>query len=173
MFPRRRPRRTLFSRAWSDEEVDAFAYEVLSFRELEQDAKLWQTPSLAMTAQAFLLTIAFNPDVALIGRLFTAGLATIVSLSSMHLMWKHRFLAQLDRTKMADLERRIGLPGIVGRRWGLSGPKPRFGSSYVVWQLALAAFALAGIVGVTVAVVNAGWIPLPDVISELVNPVDT
>ena len=37
-----------------------FAYEMLAERRNQQDSMLWQAPALALTAQAFLLTIALG-----------------------------------------------------------------------------------------------------------------
>ncbi|MFG6445176.1 hypothetical protein ACFXQA_07855 [Microbacterium sp. P07] len=147
--------------AWSDQHAaDVFAYEMLALRELEQDAMLWQTPALALAAQAFLLTIALNPEVTVWGQLIAASLGIVIAAVSMQLMAKHRQLAAIDRTLLAQLEVRLGIPAISSRRFA-----PRRGDeapastwwrrlpSYVLWQFALGTFVIANAAAVVLAFV--------------------
>ena len=77
---------------------------------------LWQTPALAMTAQAFLLTIAYGNG-SEIARIVTACLGVAVAFMSMQLMSKHRFLKRIDEHKAQDLEDELKLLGIATRSW--------------------------------------------------------
>jgi hypothetical protein len=113
---------------------------------MEQDAKIWQTPALAMTAQAFLLTVALDSTSLRTARYLSAGLATMIALISMQLMAKHRFVGELDRLEAARLEEKLGLPNISSRRRGQPGsvvaPWILRKSSYRIWVVALGVFAL-------------------------------
>lgn len=101
---------------WAEEHAkDVFTYEMLLYRELEQDAMLWQTPTIALTAQAFLLTIALNPTSPAFATYLSAGLGLVVALLSMQLMFKHRFLNLLDRAHLHALEKRLEIAHISNR----------------------------------------------------------
>jgi hypothetical protein len=64
-----------------------FAYEMLAARRNQQDSMLWQAPALALTAQAFLLTIALGGNAASVfARALAAGLGLVVACMSMQLM---------------------------------------------------------------------------------------
>ena len=153
---------------WGQEHArDLFTYEMLMSRELEQDSMLWQTPTIALTAQAFLLTIALNPASSTFSRYLTGFLGILVAAMSMQLLAKHRLLEGLDRYLMKEIELRLGIPALSNREWGFSrnggfaltgagAPKHswfRKRRSYVVWQVGLALFGL-----VNVAIIVVTWI---------------
>jgi hypothetical protein len=149
------------------------AYEMILLRQLDQDQMQWQTPGLALTAQAFLLTIAIGAGTSQFARLMASGLGVVVAGLSMQLMAKHRWLEQLDAIQLQALERALGLPEISVRGWGFGDVKPtgswrrrvqreylltspktswvRRTRSYVLWQLGLGLFAA---VNVTVAFIT-------------------
>lgn len=154
--------------AWQEEHAqDLFTYEMLLLRELEQDAMLWQTPTIAFTAQAFLLTIALAPASTVFARVTAAGLGMLVAALSMQLMAKHRLLEGVDRRKLAELEQRLDIERLSDRGWGwdagkfsLSGagaPRDswfRRRKSYVVWQSGIALFGLANLSVIAVTVLG-------------------
>lgn len=112
----RGPKGVEVSGPWAEKHAkEIFTYEMLLYRELEQDAMLWQTPTIALTAQAFLLTIALNPTSSVFATFLAAGLGLVVALLSMQLMAKHRFLNLMDRAHLHELEDRleIGISAIV------------------------------------------------------------
>ncbi|UKA59142.1 hypothetical protein [Arthrobacter sp. FW306-2-2C-D06B] len=86
-------------------------------REMEQDSMLWQTPTLALTAQAFLLTIALNKDSSAPAVFVSAGLGVLVALLSLQLMAKHRFLNELDRAQLHRIEDDLTIPHISRRSY--------------------------------------------------------
>lgn len=88
----------------SENRRDLFTYKMLLQRELEQDAMLWQTPTLALTAQEFLLRAALNPTSSPLATFLSAGLALVVALMSLQLVAKHCFLNLLDPAHMHALE---------------------------------------------------------------------
>jgi hypothetical protein len=149
-------RRTTAAKRQSRDAVDGklsqqlFAYEMLAARRNQQDSMLWQAPALALTAQAFLLTIALGGNtVSIFARALAAGLGLVVACMSMQLMAKHRHLTELDNAWLAAMEKEIGLPPVAARGVDASvGPRrsvARRIRSYVVWQLGLGLFALANL----------------------------
>ncbi len=68
----------------------------------------WQTPSLALTAQAFLLATALDGETARLSRILSSALGMVLAVMAMQLMGKYRFLFHLDKAKMEYLD---GLSG--------------------------------------------------------------
>lgn len=85
-------------------------YQALTARVGHRDALLWQSPALALTAQAFLLTIALGHDSTPVVRILAAGLGLLVMFMSMQLMLKHRMYMDNDQVMMVSLEREMELP---------------------------------------------------------------
>jgi hypothetical protein len=119
IFKRRRRRPTVeLEGAWAgDHAKDLFTYEMLLLREMEQDAMLWQTPTIALTAQAFLLTIALNPGSPFFATCLASALGMLVAVLSMQLMARHRFLNEMDRSHLHYLEERVGIDHISNREY--------------------------------------------------------
>lgn len=151
----------------TERETLLFAYEMLILRQQTQANLLWQTPSLALTAQAFLLTIALSADASSLGRIFAACLGIVVALISMHTMVKHRHFENLDNFKMARLERQLGLPPLSTRSWKDDPPVPGGRpvgqdnwrtklSSYEVWQAGIALFAIINLYVIAVEIARLG-----------------
>jgi len=85
-------------------DLTAAIYESISARQINQDAMLWQTPALGLTAQAFLFTIALSGGNSQAARLMAASLALLVSLLTMQLMARHRQLAGIDANVLEEFE---------------------------------------------------------------------
>ncbi|MBT2552794.1 hypothetical protein [Arthrobacter sp. ISL-5] len=117
----RRPRASHLSKVsgpWAERHAkELFTYEMVLQRELEQDAMLWQTPTIALTAQAFLLTIALNPSSPAFATYLAAALGLVVALLSMQLMAKHRFLNLMDRAHLHALEARLRMEHLSNRQY--------------------------------------------------------
>jgi hypothetical protein len=138
-----------------------FAYEMLAERRNQQDSMLWQAPALALTAQAFLLTIALGGNaVSVFARALAAGLGLVVACMSMQLMAKHRHLTELDNAWLAAMEQEIGLAPIAARDMGPGvGPRrslARRARSYVVWEAGLALFALTNMAILLITLIRPG-----------------
>lgn len=173
----RRPRiqyRSKLPSRWGEKNAKArFTYEMLLQRELEQDAMLWQTPTIALTAQAFLLTIALNPAVSTLATYLSAGLGLLVALLSMQLMAKHRFLNLMDRVHLHALEADLEIEHLSNRQYfytnGAYRIPDRFSThkapraegglarlrSYRVWIFGLLIFAAVNVAIVVVQI----WAP--------------
>lgn len=85
-------------------------YEALTARVGQRDALLWQSPALAMTAQAFLLTIALGHESRPVARFLAAFLGLWVTYMSIQLMLKHRMYMWNDQVTMVSLERLMDMP---------------------------------------------------------------
>lgn len=162
--------------------TELFAYEMLTLRDVEKDALMWQAPSLALTAQAFLLTIALNPQSPVYAVLISSGLGFVVAGLSMQLMARHRLLNVLDRAYLHYLEEQTGLRHISARsyfwpdgtysvpawikqedevveeRWPNRGAPTKVSKfansrSYDIWIRGLAVFAILNVVLFLVALV--------------------
>lgn len=87
----------------------AETYSVISAQADMHNSLMWQTPVLAMTAQAFLLTIGLGPGVAPLARLGAAGLSLVVSILSVQLMLKHSAMQLRDSIALEGIERMRGM----------------------------------------------------------------
>lgn len=74
-------------------------YPLIASRRQAQDALLWQTPVLSLTAQAFLLAIALHSSTDFAVRFVALLFSIACALSSLHLMWKHRVL-EVESSKL-------------------------------------------------------------------------
>lgn len=84
-------------------------YAALSAREASRDQMMWQTPALAMTAMAFLLTIALGDSGPDWGRKMAAALSTVVAVISFQLMARHSGLTKKDADTLWDIEDKAGM----------------------------------------------------------------
>lgn len=87
---------------WKDELT---AYEALSARCISHNELMWQTPVLAMTAIAFLLTIALGGEDDW-KRALAAGLSTTIAAISAQLMAKHSTSQIADSVALSAIEKR-------------------------------------------------------------------
>lgn len=103
---------------WSQQfEKELFAYQMISARINEADSKMWQAPSLTLTAQAFLLTITLSADFDSAGHIVGAALGALIAWMSLQLMSKHRFFHQLDTAMLDELEKQTDLLGVSQYAW--------------------------------------------------------
>jgi hypothetical protein len=95
---------------WHDEYAHLIVpYGALNDRVGDRDALMWQSPAMALTAQAFLITIALGHDTAPVARFLAAVLGIVVTIMSIQLMLKHRLFLATDEILMISLERRMGV----------------------------------------------------------------
>lgn len=123
---------------------------------------LWQAPALALTAQAFLMTIALASGSSSLARCLAAGLAVVVACLSMQLMAKHRFLAWQDLEGLREMEQSLPHVRVADRTWERAGRVPtswaRRRSSYRVWQWGLATFGVSAAFTFAVALLQPHWL---------------
>jgi len=142
-----------------------YQHEMLWVRQLEQENKMWSTPALALTAQAFLFSVALAPESSLAARLLTSTLAIAVAFASFQLMAKHWHLGQLDSLRLRDLEHLLEVHPLSDRTWDTREWRDGKGlvarphayvrwKSRVIWQWLIATFGVAA-AGVIVAAILA------------------
>ena len=120
-------------------------YEMLSHRFLSLNSLMWQVPVLALTAQAFLLTISLSPGVTVLARCLSSGLGMLISALCLQLMMRHRYLAHSDRLKLETLENCVLNVPTEARVNGKPADADRFldrQPSHVWWQIGMLLFLL-------------------------------
>jgi hypothetical protein len=127
-------------------------YALISARRQGTDGMVWQTPPLAVAAQAFLLAVVFDPGVAKLNAVITAGAAVAVGLASMHLMATHRLFEVQDAERLAAFERTHSDEGyaVVHSREAQRGtlkPGPMGWSTYKVWLCVLGGLTALSLFG--------------------------
>ncbi|GAB4081745.1 hypothetical protein GCU67_12910 [Modestobacter muralis] len=103
------------TRAWAEVEREQFAYQMLVQRGTGTNGLLWQTPSLALAAQAFLLTLSLGEDTIRPVRIVVSVLGMAIGFMSMQLMAKQHWYYELDQAELRRLERVLDLPPIAHR----------------------------------------------------------
>ncbi len=135
-------------------------YKIVCERRNQQDGFIWQTPSLTIAAQAFLLAAAFNPQVEGVASLVLSGFSFIVGFASIQLMAKHRNLEMADSELLARFEHEHkgeGFEVIHGRRPPVEGVSRNWLvgiSSFRLWISVLGGFCIVAAYGVFSAVVR-------------------
>jgi len=113
-------------------------YHLVSERRSSGDSLLWQAPSLSLTAQAFLFTTVLDNDSTHFDKITASFLAILISVGSVHLLWKHRLFELRDSFLLNALECKLALLNVNAR------PVMRFtGKSYKFWVVLLASFGIA------------------------------
>jgi hypothetical protein len=150
---------------WEAHGRDAFAYQMIMQRGLQTNSLLWQTPGLALTAQAFLLTVALGGDTVRPIRIVVSVLGLVIGIMSMQLMAKHHYYYELDQAELRRIETRLKLPPIAHRSqqivdhardvWALPFVKV---TSYIVWQSGIFLVALTNVVVLTLVLSDAGFL---------------
>lgn len=156
-----------------DPNILASVYQSLTARRLGYDTLMWQVPALSLTAQAFLFTIALSSGSSPWARIVASGLSFIIAIISMQLMAKHRFHEEIDGKLAEKLEGELQLNSLLGftphakplERAQVVGVRSNWyirQSSYRIWRLGLALFALAalGLIAVTIfSLISPGLLP--------------
>jgi hypothetical protein len=138
---------------WEAHGRDAFAYQMIMQRGVQTNGLLWQTPSLALTAQAFLLTISLGGDTIRPIRIVVSVLGLVIGIMSMQLMAKHHYFYELDQAELRRIETRLQLPPIAHRSQQIIDHRRDVRAlpfvkvtSYVVWQSGIFLIALTNAV---------------------------
>lgn len=94
-------------------------YQVVSQRRLQWDNLLWQIPTMTLTGEAFLFTIALSPDISKLSRSIASLLAMILSYSAILSMGRHRFSEITDSEWIQHAEKEIFGTALHGEEWSL------------------------------------------------------
>ncbi len=135
-------------------------YSAVAARRLQWDNMLWQVPTLSLTGQAFLFTIALGHDSSRTARVVSCLLSIVMTILSMHLMSRHRQAEWTDAHWLEDYENRHFGTSWHGVTWATHRNRER-GSGWLsrlptfqVWMGGLAVFGLAAF---TVLILTAFW----------------
>ena len=125
------------------EEQKAYV-ELLEARRASSESLVWEAPSLALAAQAFLLTIALGAGATLAARMIACILSLVASLMAFQLMARAAYRAGEEDALLTKLHERLGL----------ESPRIDFSkavhwwtrmSSFDVWRAGLLFFALTAV----------------------------
>jgi hypothetical protein len=121
-------------------------YQIIASRRQTYDTMLWQTPTLAILAQAFLLTIALNSTANTLAKIIVSLFALFVGLAALHLLYTLRYFEKYDVQLLRIFEEsevgyavvhgdRTPLPDVPeGWLWGIK--------SFCLWKAILVGFLL-------------------------------
>jgi hypothetical protein len=85
--------------------MDIEQYKLLTPRRIAQNNLLWQTPTLASAAQAFLISSAIGPQSQGILPIALAALSVFVGFAALQLLARHRLLLINDSKLLEKFER--------------------------------------------------------------------
>jgi hypothetical protein len=142
----------------SEREEKLAVYTAVTARRVSFDSMVWQVPILSFTAQAFLLSIALNPDSSEFARIASASVSVVVSLICVFLMGRHRQADVADAHALERMEQH--LPDEYhqhGEAWRLRrnatvtddnwiGRAVPMLPQYILWVLVLYGLAALGVV---------------------------
>ncbi|MFJ8056741.1 hypothetical protein [Streptomyces sp. NPDC096142] len=125
-------------------------YQVVAARHASLDQMVWQVPGIALTAQAFLMTIGLGAGSGQLARLGSGILSVVVAFMSLELLMRHRLSAIADAVWLERFEQEQGWEvlhrPLNDRCTQLGVPMPRVARprAYSVWISGLSAFGLIG-----------------------------
>lgn len=126
-------------------------YQVVAARHAGLDQMVWQVPGIALTAQAFLMTIGLGPESGQLARLGSGLLSVVVAFMSIELLMRHRLSAVADAVWLERFERDQGWEALHrplnDRCARLGVPIPPFARprAYSVWITGLSVFGFVGV----------------------------
>lgn len=119
-----------------------------SYRE-HFNSMVWQTPAISLAAQAFLLSSSFSQNISLSFKALTSGLAFIVAICSIQLLFKHRYYERNASELLKRYERTQRLSGfhiLHGKLGVFPQNQLTSGRSHVIWMILLGTFAVCALV---------------------------
>lgn len=126
-------------------------YQTVAARRLAQDTMVWQVPGLALTAQAFLMTIGLGSGTGQLARIAAGLLSIVISIMGVQLLLRHRRNELADSVWLETFEQESGWPAVHGLQHhdgaleGKSVPwLGRFRSTRI-WVAGLSVFGLVGL----------------------------
>lgn len=114
-------------------------YKIVAARREHGNNRLWQTPPLAIAAQAFLLNAAFSGQTAF--QLPLTALACVTGMAAMFLMFRHRQFERAD-TKWLEAFDQKYLPDKASEAFEPIHEKKGGLSAFLLWMAVLGALTL-------------------------------
>ena len=134
-------------------------YQVVAARHAGLDQMVWQVPGIALTAQAFLMTIGLAPGVGQLARLSSGLLSAVISVMSVQLLLRHRLSAIADAVWLERFETSQGwevLHRPLADRCAQLGVRRRGLARLRAQPVWISGLSIFGLVGLGIAV-NAGF----------------
>jgi hypothetical protein len=100
-----------------DESAGLDQYAIVANRRQQWDVLLWQMPTMALTGEAFLLTISLAGSTSQVGRIVASALAMVVAVAALHSLSAHRLSELADAAWLREHEQQHGAPEIHGVTW--------------------------------------------------------
>jgi hypothetical protein len=97
--------------------MDAEQYTHLVNRRMQWDQLVWQTPTMALTGEAFLFNICLANGVSHFARVVASTLALVVSIASLHTLAMHRTSELADARLIRQYESDEGRFSAHGPDW--------------------------------------------------------
>ncbi len=92
-------------------------YGIVAQRRAQWDALLWQMPTMAVTGEAFLFTIALGAHTSQLGRIAASAVALVVSGATLHSLASHRLSELTDSRWLLEHESERGASALHGLSW--------------------------------------------------------
>lgn len=151
----------------SSMEPSEMVYNAVAARRLQWDNLLWQVPTLSLTAQAFLFTIALGTDSQRFARTVACTLSLIVTFLSITLMARYRQGEISDAHWLERFETDNNLPVAHGRQFkrqrdteplqaGWIGRSIPLLPGFKTWTVGLGLFGVAAVVVMILTWVSPG-----------------
>ena len=130
----------------------SLAYEALRAKQLAFDSLMWQTPVLGVTAESFLLTIAFDSSKGVVATMTSSILAIMLGVASFQLMLKHRYHEMLTNNRLHEIEKENKLIEVHKKPPSAKKLKLLLNmSSFRVWSTALLLTTLGGFIALVMS----------------------
>lgn len=128
-------------------------YQVVAARRQALDTMMWQTPALSLTAQSFLLLLAYGAQSTRLAAVVAGALSLIMSLMSIQLLLRHRGNELTDSLLLHRIEKENGWPEMFASgetRARAVEPRHRLirGRSHRIWAFGMSFFGIAGLLAI-------------------------
>ena len=126
-------------------------YQVVAARRTNYEAMMWQVPTLALTAQAFLMTIGLAPSTGRLARIAVGLLSLAISIMAVQLTVRHRLNEITDSMWLEEFELTQNWKSVHGaaqaraEALGFTYRGIFKLKSYRVWIAGLSGFGLVGL----------------------------
>ncbi|HEX6353787.1 hypothetical protein [Actinophytocola sp.] len=135
-------------------------YQIVAARRQTFDTLMWQVPALSLTAQSFLLSIAYGEQSSRLAAAVAGALSAVVAVMSIQLLLRHRQNELTDSITLNLIERAHGWQEMFApgeQRASAAGLHRRRLirlRSFRIWTGGLGIFGLAGTLAFVVALVR-------------------
>lgn len=135
-------------------------YQIVAARRQAFDTMMWQVPALSLTAQSFLLSIAYSEQSTRLAAALTGALSAVVAVMSIQLLLRHRQNELTDSVTLNNIERAHGWQEMFasGEQRAIAAGLRRRRlvrvRSFRLWAGGLGVFGLAGTLALVLALVG-------------------